>query len=105
MGNNGVKPVHRAARAVLLVTTIFGIVCVFVVIAGYIGFEVAGRQAENAVGDFKPGTAGLYDGVYSGEYKVFGAFTGAVVEFEINDGELISIDFPRLLQTPGHNAV
>jgi uncharacterized protein with FMN-binding domain len=104
MDNNEIKPAHKAARAILLAVVLTGAVIVVALVAGYIGFEVMGRQAENAVGDFKPDTAALYDGVYSGEYIAFDAFTAAEVEFDIENGRLSAIEFSRLLQTPGHDA-
>ncbi len=104
MENNELKPAHKAARTVLLAIILSGAVIVIALVAGYIGFEVMGRQAENAVGDFKPDTAALYDGIYSGEYKAFDAFAAAEVEFDIENGRLSDVEFSRLLQTPGHDA-
>lgn len=104
MEKNELKLAHKVARAVLLAVIISGIVIAVALVAGYITFEVMGRQAENAVGAFKPDTAALYDGIYSGEYKAFDAFAAAEVEFDIENGRLSAIEFSRLLQTPGYDA-
>ncbi len=104
MKKSGIKTSHKVARGILFGSVLVGVVVLLVLAAGYITFEVMGRQAENAVGGFKPEISDVGNGVYYGEYKAFDAFTVAEVEFEIEGGKLKDIDFVRLLQTPGHGA-
>lgn len=104
MNRSDLKTSHKIARGILLGSILVGVVVVLVLGAGYLTFEVMGRQAENAVGPFKPEMSDLENGVYYGEYKAFDAFTVAEVEFEIENGRLSKIEFDNLFITPGHSA-
>lgn len=61
----------------------------------------ANQQAKEFVQDFKPKTAQLPDGTYHGKYKAFGIITMAKVEFIVQNGFIITIEFKKMFHSPG----
>ena len=60
---------------------------------------MAGRAAQNSVGNFIPDQSTLSDGKYQGEFSYLSGHIGAEVSFEIKNGKLWLIKFDKLYGT------
>lgn len=60
---------------------------------------MAGKKAQNHIGNFVPNQSTLTDGNYQGEFSYLGGYFSAKVKFEIKNGKLWLIKFEKLFGT------
>ena len=85
-----------------LIAGISGIL-ILVILIVFLQFYLAGKKAENYVGDFQPDISQLKDGKYHGTFSFIGDVK-AEIQFEITKGKLMEYDFIELTGTPGYGA-
>jgi uncharacterized protein with FMN-binding domain len=93
---------QKTARVVFAASLgIIGFI-VLAVLGAWSWFNLEGIRAEKSLGGFKPDTAALADGEYTGAYKGISGTVLSEVSFTIVDDKLTGVVFPSLLTTPGY---
>jgi len=81
----------------------FAVIAIFIV-AGLVTLNLAGKNAAEFIGDFKPVMKEIENGKYEGEYSFLLDKIGAEISFEVKEGRLVNYEFGRLYSTIGYGA-
>jgi uncharacterized protein with FMN-binding domain len=82
---------------------LFGTIAILIIVVLVI-FSLAGKNAAEYVGEFKPALSQIDDGTYEGEYSAIFGKIGAKITFNIKNGQLMHYHFDKLYGTFGYGA-
>jgi len=72
------------------------------IIGGMVIFNIAGNNAADYIGEFKPKLSQIENGTYEGEYYSIFDKIGSKITFSVKDGRLIHYEFDKLYGTIGY---
>jgi len=87
----------------LLKIVLYILAAIAIFIIGSLGiFNMAGKNAAEYIGAFKPKLSQIEDGTYTGEYASIFDKIGAKITFKVKDGRLTHYEFDKLYGTIGY---